>query len=204
MMGFDDFSPDFTHSPFGAGRAQTAFRCPCRWRLRGQRWLMALLASLIPCLLQATPQTHIAPVALIKLPDPTLALDLRLPADAPVQEYRPPHSSGLGQPDSPKPGTERALSGADDDSNDDNEHPLARAFNSKGSAPPSALCVAPEGDSPGAGIRWSLNDGVGFYVQGKAFRRIKRLMTSREAGLCSSGDNSALCEDLPLPTRFCQ
>ncbi|MFC4160812.1 hypothetical protein [Chitinimonas lacunae] len=64
------------------------------------------------------------------------------------------------------------------------------------------LCLSRSGNSPGAGLRWSSNDGFGFYLQGKGLRQLHRLLyRSSTARLCPSGNASPLCQT--LPRRLC-
>jgi hypothetical protein len=70
-----------------------------------------------------------------------------------------------------------------------------------GSASLSVVCILRGSNSPGLGVRWSLNDGLGFYVQGKPFMQLKRLVEIKKANICPPGDASPVCRD--LPRRMC-
>ncbi|MGQ5522867.1 hypothetical protein ACUHMQ_06340 [Chitinimonas sp. PSY-7] len=67
----------------------------------------------------------------------------------------------------------------------------------------SHLCLnRAAGDSTGGGVRWSLNDGFGFYVQGKSFKHLQRLVKHHKiSGFCQPGDDNPLC--LAIPRQNC-
>ncbi|HEY9103829.1 hypothetical protein [Chitinimonas sp.] len=51
-------------------------------------------------------------------------------------------------------------------------------------------------ESSGGGISWSLNEGFGFYVQGKGVsRQLSRYLRRNE--VCPPGDPSPMCKTLP-------
>lgn len=66
----------------------------------------------------------------------------------------------------------------------------------------SALCLnRAGGDSTGGGVRWSLNDGFGFYVQGRGFKHLQRLLKHNDvSGVCAPGDPSPMCRHMPRQT----
>lgn len=58
------------------------------------------------------------------------------------------------------------------------------------------------GDATGGGVRWSINEGFGFYVQGKGFRQLQRLLKHNDiTGICPPGDPSPMCKT--MPKRVC-
>lgn len=60
----------------------------------------------------------------------------------------------------------------------------------------SLVCLNRQGnESSGGGINWSLNDGFGFYVQGKGFKQLQKLM--KRTDICPAGDPSPVCRTLP-------
>ncbi|QDQ27298.1 hypothetical protein FNU76_13505 [Chitinimonas arctica] len=60
----------------------------------------------------------------------------------------------------------------------------------------SGVCLNPEGnESSGGGINWSLQDGFGFYVQGKGFKPLQKLM--KRTDVCRPGDPSPMCKTMP-------
>jgi hypothetical protein len=63
----------------------------------------------------------------------------------------------------------------------------------------SGACVARGGsDAVGAGVRWSLHGGFGFYWQGKGMRDLQRLMRLNEiSAICPSGSTSPVCRTMP-------
>ncbi|MDN3577978.1 hypothetical protein QWZ03_14505 [Chitinimonas viridis] len=63
----------------------------------------------------------------------------------------------------------------------------------------SEVCLNRQGgDATGGGIRWSLNDGFGFYLQGKGFKQLQRLLKHNKiTGICPPGDPSPMCKTLP-------
>lgn len=64
------------------------------------------------------------------------------------------------------------------------------------------LCLSRSGNSTGAGVRWSSNDGFGFYLQGRGLRQLHKLLyRSSSARLCPAGNASPLCQT--LPRRLC-
>lgn len=85
---------------------------------------------------------------------------------------------------------------------DDGRGHLAQILGIGASTSLSSLCIIRGNDSPGAGIRWSSNDGLGFYVQGRPFMQLKRLMDSKSANICPPGDTSAMCRE--VPRKMCE
>ncbi|QNM96280.1 hypothetical protein [Chitinimonas koreensis] len=77
---------------------------------------------------------------------------------------------------------------------------LVRSFEEQARAASdnSAVCLNRDGgNSTGGGVRWSLNDGFGFYVQGRAFKHLQRLMKRNAGNICPPGDPSPMCKTMP-------
>ncbi|PHV11299.1 hypothetical protein [Chitinimonas sp. BJB300] len=61
------------------------------------------------------------------------------------------------------------------------------------------LCLNREaGNATGGGVRWSLNDGFGLYVQGRNFKHLQRLLKNhRVTSICPPGDPNPICMAIP-------
>lgn len=144
----------------------------------------------------------IAPPTTAHLPEPGTPLNLRLkrtvgPFDpVPGAVLSPVFRSYVHSPFSTLPTAPAA--GPDNDGH----RPLAQIIGIGATTSLSSLCIIRGNDSPGAGIRWSSNDGLGFYVQGKPFMQLKRLMDNKSANLCPPGDTSAMCRE--VPRKMCE
>jgi len=144
----------------------------------------------------------LAPPTTAHLPEPGTPLNLKLKRTVSPFDLAP--STGLspvfrGYVQSPlNTATAAPASGLDDEG----RRPLAQIIGISATSSLSSLCIVRGNDSPGACIRWSSNDGLGFYVQGRPFMQLKRLMDSKNANICPPGDTSAMCRE--LPRRMCE
>lgn len=142
--------------------------------------------TLCACSLAGTPPASTsAPTAPLTL-DLPYGLQEKVPAQviSPIfRSYVPPQASPRASPHSDPAELEKEL--------------LARLYDSD-----SALCLnRAGGDSTGGGVRWSLNDGFGFYVQGRGFKHLQRLLKHNDvSGVCAAGDPSPMCRHMPRQT----